>query len=269
MTTVEIRCPRCGSPVSSKNKSKNEYRCDHCGAVFNFVDPRESTIVHDTRLHNCPICGRPVKIEEAFICTECGKEFVCPKCAQEVAGKFVCKDCLKRKWLIVGPSQVCPNCNGPLTHIPQYNRWYCYACRAYVQHICSKCGRNSRYIPNYRSWWCDTCKDYLRVKETSVESPRQPVPAPQPIVIQTQQPKSNCFIATAAYGTPMAKEIEVLRRFRDRELEPSPMGRSLVKTYYRLSPPVANVLSRSEKMRALVRFNLKPIVDTLKKWVYS
>ncbi len=27
---------------------------------------------------------------------------------------------------------VCPTCKGPLTWIPQYQRWYCYKCRKYA-----------------------------------------------------------------------------------------------------------------------------------------
>ncbi|MEM2568142.1 MAG: PRC-barrel domain-containing protein [Candidatus Bathyarchaeia archaeon] len=26
----------------------------------------------------------------------------------------------------------CPICKGPLTYIPQYQRWYCYACKKYA-----------------------------------------------------------------------------------------------------------------------------------------
>ena len=266
MTVIEVRCPRCGSPCNSRDKSKGEYRCDHCGAVFNFIDTRESTVVHDTRPHNCPMCGRPVKIEEAFICTQCGKEYVCRKCVRELAGKFVCNDCLKKKWFVVGSSRACPNCNKLLSYIPQYNRWYCHSCQAYVQHVCSKCGGNSRYVPRYEMWWCDTCREYLNVRETQLESSRQPVStsAPQPIIIQSQPPKSGCFIATAAYGTPMATEIDVLRQFRDEELGHNFVGRQLVAMYYRLSPPVANVIVRSEKIRGFVRLSLKPIVDALR-----
>jgi len=28
--------------------------------------------------------------------------------------------------------QVCPTCKGPLTYVPQYQRWYCYKCKKYA-----------------------------------------------------------------------------------------------------------------------------------------
>jgi very-short-patch-repair endonuclease len=79
----------------------------------------------------------------------------------------------------------------------------------------------------------------------------------------TLQKSSSCFIATAAYGTSMAEEINTLRRFRDTRMEPNPVGRHLVKLYYSTSPPLARVISRSNKMRAFVRINLKPIIRLL------
>ncbi len=43
---------------------------------------------------------------------------------------------------------------------------------------------------------------------------------------------SGCFIATAIYGTPVAKEIKDLCKFRDRILLKDPLGRGFVKFYY-------------------------------------
>ena len=79
----------------------------------------------------------------------------------------------------------------------------------------------------------------------------------------TLQNKTDCFIATAAYGTPMAQEIDTLRRFRDSKMEPNLIGRHLITLYYNASPPLARVVARSENMKALVRLNLKPIISFL------
>lgn len=74
---------------------------------------------------------------------------------------------------------------------------------------------------------------------------------------------SNCFIATAAYGTPMAQEINTLRRFRDSRMEPNLIGRHLITLYYNTSPPFARVIAQSKNMRAFVRMNLNPIIRFL------
>jgi hypothetical protein len=70
----------------------------------------------------------------------------------------------------------------------------------------------------------------------------------------------GCFIATAAFGTPMAQEVETLRRFRDLKLKSSSIGRSLIAFYYRASPPLARTIARSKNMKALVRRSLKRII---------
>jgi len=75
---------------------------------------------------------------------------------------------------------------------------------------------------------------------------------------------SECFIATAAYGTPFAEEIDVLRNWRDEFLEASYPGRLFIRTYYSLSPPVADNISESDGKRKIVRTALGPIVKVLK-----
>lgn len=62
-----------------------------------------------------------------------------------------------------------------------------------------------------------------------------------------------CFIATAAYGTPMAEEVDILRQFRDELLLSNPVGRALVAVYYKLSPPIAEFISEHQVLRTVVR----------------
>lgn len=69
-----------------------------------------------------------------------------------------------------------------------------------------------------------------------------------------------CFIATAAYGTPMADEIQVLRQFRDQHLQTNPLGRAMVSLYYRTSPPVAQFITEHPGLRPVVRAALSPAV---------
>jgi hypothetical protein len=64
---------------------------------------------------------------------------------------------------------------------------------------------------------------------------------------------SFCFVATAAYGTPAAEHIDVLREFRDVVLLERSVGSQFVALYYRLSPPVADFVARSDLSRTVVR----------------
>jgi PKD repeat protein len=72
-----------------------------------------------------------------------------------------------------------------------------------------------------------------------------------------------CFIATTAYGTPTAEQIDVLREFRDVVLLESAAGSQFVAIYYQLSPPVAEFIAGNELLRTLVR---ELLVDPL-VWV--
>ena len=71
---------------------------------------------------------------------------------------------------------------------------------------------------------------------------------------------SDCFIATAAYGSQTEPHVEVLRTFRDAYLMPSKWGQALVHTYYRYSPPIADFIAGHDALRAVVRWTLLPAV---------
>jgi len=71
-------------------------------------------------------------------------------------------------------------------------------------------------------------------------------------------PEGGCFIATAAYGTPMTDEIQVLRRFRDEYLLTSSLGQALVDLYYRVSPPIAEFITEHPSLKPLMRAGLAP-----------
>jgi len=78
--------------------------------------------------------------------------------------------------------------------------------------------------------------------------------------LTTIPPGSGCFIATAAYGTPLAQEIRVLREFRDQCLLTKPLGQALVGLYDRVSPPIAEFITEHPGLKPLVRAGLFPAV---------
>jgi uncharacterized repeat protein (TIGR02543 family) len=70
---------------------------------------------------------------------------------------------------------------------------------------------------------------------------------------QVTQTSSGCFIATAAYGSPNAEQIDVLREFRDGALLESAAGSQFVDLYYRLSPPIAGFISGNSFLTTVIR----------------
>ncbi|HET7501698.1 MAG TPA: fibronectin type III domain-containing protein [Kofleriaceae bacterium] len=73
-----------------------------------------------------------------------------------------------------------------------------------------------------------------------------------------------CFVATAAYGSLLANDVEMLRRFRDLWLKRSVLGELAVETYYTFGPPVAGVVGESDLLRAAARDMLTPIVNRVR-----
>jgi uncharacterized repeat protein (TIGR02543 family) len=74
----------------------------------------------------------------------------------------------------------------------------------------------------------------------------------------------GCFIATAAYGTDSAVQIDILREFRDTVLMPNRLGAAFVSLYYRTSPPIAEFISRHETLRTVVRVGfVDPVVGMI------
>ena len=72
--------------------------------------------------------------------------------------------------------------------------------------------------------------------------------------------ESGCFIVTAAYNSPMAEEVKILSEFRDEYLLRSQIGKRIVNLYYRISPPIAKLISRKEFLLTAVRMGLKPVI---------
>jgi hypothetical protein len=77
-----------------------------------------------------------------------------------------------------------------------------------------------------------------------------------------------CFIATAAYGSLMANDVEMLRHFRDSVLQQTVLGELAVETYYTFGPAVAGVVSQSELLRETARDALRPLVSAVRRLAF-
>lgn len=89
------------------------------------------------------------------------------------------------------------------------------------------------------------------------------------LLIAGQRLGEACFIATAAYGTPFARNVELLRKFRDRYLLTNSPGRGFVSLYYRMSPPVAHFIAEHDYLKPAARGALLPAVGVAALFLYS
>ena len=108
-------------------------------------------------------------------------------------------------------------------------------------------GTDGRYRTAYLVYYLEKVRDRWVIDRLDIR--KSPYGSPK------------CFIATAAYGTPMAKDVLVLRQFRDDYLMTSLPGRVMMGVYYRLSPPIAKAIEHSPQARAIVRGLLRPVVQ--------
>ena len=71
---------------------------------------------------------------------------------------------------------------------------------------------------------------------------------------------SSCFIATAAFGSPLYPEVNALRIWRDEKLLTNYLGAAFVKLYYFFSPPIAALVSKHQLLRKTTRCVIKIVL---------
>jgi hypothetical protein len=112
------------------------------------------------------------------------------------------------------------------------------------------------YLQKGKKWF----KDWVFVSPQAHADAGDTPPMPMGGLAETNSGTGGCFIATAAYGSPLQKHVRILKAFRDSYLLTSSPGRQLVRTYYRYSPPVADFISRHASVKVIVRLSLLPVV---------
>ena len=79
------------------------------------------------------------------------------------------------------------------------------------------------------------------------------------IVSATKQ-NPRCFIATSAFESRQAYEVQFLKAWRDQYLKYHQVGRHFIKLYYKFSPHIACALDKHKYMKAPIRVLLRAVI---------
>jgi hypothetical protein len=192
---------------------------------------------------------------------------------------------LARQGMVAGRPNRCdnPNCGTGLRNLDGSN-WYVRVTfsaqgERMVVNLCQTCADILQADLSARN---ATARSYLSEARADVERAAKRFPKHPEIVSALQEirkvellateatpRKRGCFIATAAFGSPFAAEVEILRQLRDSVLEQSILGRCLIRIYYVVSPPLAALIARSAASRAVVRCLLAPVVRWARRRLIS
>lgn len=119
--------------------------------------------------------------------------------------------------------------------------------------------------------------------EPVVELDPEPEPEPEPTcgagtelvggicqIVQTEEPTKKgggCLIATAAYGTELAPQVQFLREIRDNTIMSTTSGASFMtgfnQLYYSFSPTIADMERANPMFQEVVRAFITPMVSSL------
>ena len=84
---------------------------------------------------------------------------------------------------------------------------------------------------------------------------------------QTEEEGGGCLIATAAYGSEMAPQVQMLREIRDNQLMNTESGTAFMSTfnnvYYSFSPIIADMERENPMFKEVVKAGLTPMLSTL------
>lgn len=103
--------------------------------------------------------------------------------------------------------------------------------------------------------------EYLRGLEESS------VPIEDELPTEIPQDKGGCLIATAAYGSELAPQVQQLRELRDNSLLQTKSGTSFMNSfnqfYYSFSPTIADWERENPVFKELVKITLTPMIMSL------
>ncbi|MDC1057126.1 hypothetical protein OAP90_00165 [Nitrosopumilus sp.] len=84
---------------------------------------------------------------------------------------------------------------------------------------------------------------------------------------ESEEEGGGCLIATAAYGSEMSPQVQMLREIRDNQLMNTEAGKSFMGTfnsvYYSFSPAIADMQRDSPILKEVVKVGLTPMISSL------
>lgn len=98
--------------------------------------------------------------------------------------------------------------------------------------------------------------DILKKAEAFVKQARHPQHIKTFLKGAAQQ-RPRCFIATSAFESPLALEVQLLRHWRDHSLRKKPAGLFLIRCYEQFSPAFARFLDKTPALKPAVRALLR------------
>jgi hypothetical protein len=78
------------------------------------------------------------------------------------------------------------------------------------------------------------------------------------------QSRPRCFVATSAFESVYAPEVQQLRFFRDHCLKKHAWGRGFTKYYYRVSPKIACLLDKHSWAKPAIRSILRLLIKCVR-----
>ena len=118
-----------------------------------------------------------------------------------------------------------------------------------------------------------TQEEYRNIVEELTKPETQPVtepePEPEPIPTPTQESSGGggCLIATAAFGSEMAPQVQFLREIRDNTVMSTQSGTTFMtgfnQFYYSFSPYVADYERENPVFKEAVKVTLTPLLTSL------
>ena len=136
--------------------------------------------------------------------------------------------------------------------------------------------------PSYKEWFDENYPEYTSIYQAvGLEEPKEE-PIPEPKIGQCgpgtelidgkcelvqKSEGGGCLIATAAYGSEMAPQVQFLREIRDGKVMTTESGASFMtgfnQFYYSFSPYIADYERENPAFKELVKIGITPMLSSL------